>query len=314
VAPGLVERLDATELDRVLIHEWAHVQRRDDLLHMLQIVVRILAGWHPAVWWIDRRLHIEREIACDELTVAITGSPKSYAACLLKLADLTGGTRAMLTAPAMLMAPGLRARVTKIVSPHRWIGRGWSRALAGAIVLSLYLIAAGLGRLTLVEAAALARPAEARSGKAADPMPELFAAGAPAAPSQPAETGGSDRQAAARVRSDRSESAQGQPAPPPSAPPRRSPEDATPPPAPVNVVETALPVSQGAGALPGVPLGDAVSRPPEMSATPEAAESPRAPWDVAAGAGKTVGRKSKDAGVATAGFFNRFARRVAGAF
>ena len=76
VAPSLVRTLDADELDRVLIHEWAHVQRRDDLVNILQIVVRIIAGWHPALWWIDRRLRIEREIACDEMTVAITGSPK----------------------------------------------------------------------------------------------------------------------------------------------------------------------------------------------------------------------------------------------
>ena len=63
----------------MLIHEWAHVQRRDDLVNILQIVVRIIAGWHPALWWIDHRLHIEREIACDEITVAVTGSPKAYA-------------------------------------------------------------------------------------------------------------------------------------------------------------------------------------------------------------------------------------------
>jgi D-alanyl-D-alanine endopeptidase (penicillin-binding protein 7) len=76
VAPSLVERLEADELDRVLVHEWAHVQRRDDLVNLVQIAIRTLAGWHPAVWWIDRRLQAEREVACDETTVAITGAPK----------------------------------------------------------------------------------------------------------------------------------------------------------------------------------------------------------------------------------------------
>ena len=109
VAPSLVRTLDADELDRVLIHEWAHVQRRDDLVNILQIVVRIIAGWHPALWWIDRRLHIEREIACDEITVAVTGSAKAYAQCLLKLASLRGTPPAMRTAPAVF-TPGRPAR------------------------------------------------------------------------------------------------------------------------------------------------------------------------------------------------------------
>ena len=39
----------------------------------------MVAGWHPALWWIERRLHLEREIACDEIAVPLTGSAKAYA-------------------------------------------------------------------------------------------------------------------------------------------------------------------------------------------------------------------------------------------
>ena len=88
IAPALVQHLTADELDRVVIHEWAHVQRRDDLANVAQLVARVLAGWHPAVWWLDRRLQAERETACDEMAVALTGSSKVYAACLVKLAGL----------------------------------------------------------------------------------------------------------------------------------------------------------------------------------------------------------------------------------
>jgi hypothetical protein len=52
--------------------------------------------------------------------------------------------------------------------------------------------------------------------------------------------------------------------------------------------------------------------PPQRSAI--AADKPPAPWTAAAGGGAAIGRKSKDAGIATAGFFSRFARRVAGSF
>ena len=37
-------------------------------------------------------------------------------------------------------------------------------------------------------------------------------------------------------------------------------------------------------------------------------------WTAVAAGGSAIGRKSKDAGVATAGFFTRFAKRVAGSF
>ena len=48
----------------------------------------MIAGWHPAIWWLNRQIAIEREIACDQLAVAVTGSPKKYAACLMRLAAI----------------------------------------------------------------------------------------------------------------------------------------------------------------------------------------------------------------------------------
>jgi hypothetical protein len=44
------------------------------------------------------------------------------------------------------------------------------------------------------------------------------------------------------------------------------------------------------------------------------AQNSRASWTAAADGGVAIGRKSRDAGIATAGFFSRFAHRVAGSF
>ena len=93
VAPALVQHLTAAELDRVVIHEWAHVQRRDDLGNVAQLMARLVAGWHPGIWWLDRWLRAEREVACDEMAVMLTGSSKTYAACLVKLASLPLASR-----------------------------------------------------------------------------------------------------------------------------------------------------------------------------------------------------------------------------
>jgi hypothetical protein len=53
---------------------------------------------------------------------------------------------------------------------------------------------------------------------------------------------------------------------------------------------------------------------PPTQAPDVVVEQTRSPWMEVADGGAALGRKSKDAGLATAGFFTRFARRVAGSF
>jgi hypothetical protein len=167
-------------------------------------------------------------------------------------------------------------------------------------------MSAGVGRLTLVEASL---PFEALTGPAVHPRTETVVAGT-AETSKPAGLRPARRQSAARAASSQAAAA---PASSPS--PQSPPQSATPQaPAPVNTVDTTLPVTRGSDELPGVPQTAEVTRPLEPPATPEAAAPGRAPWNVAADAGKAVGRKSRDASVATAGFFSRFAKSVAGSF
>ena len=311
VAPSLVRTLDADELDRVLIHEWAHVQRRDDLVNILQIVVRIIAGWHPALWWIDRRLRIEREIACDEITVAVTGSAKSYAQCLLKLASLRGTSPAMRTAPAIFTPAGLRARVIKIVSPHASIAPAWSRSIAAAIVMSLCLISVGVGGRDVVEATALALPLVAIPDAHHHAGPRGAERAAAALPGQ------ADRPFAASDQGARRRHRLGVRTP--NRLPHHchhghhEPEPVAPPATEVaNQVDAASAAEADARPAAGEPIPTERPIPLERSEVrPEPAQSP---WSAAASGGKAVGRKSKDAGVATAGFFSRFGRRVAGSF
>lgn len=311
VAPSLLTTLEPAELDRVVIHEWAHVQRRDDLVSALQIVVRIVAGWHPAVWWIDRRLHREREIACDEMTVAVTGSPKSYAECLLKLASLKGAVRTIQGAPALFSMSGLRARLTKIVSPHRFIAPIWSRGIAAAIVSTLCITAVGVAGVELVAATALTLPV-VPTRMLATTLERLAPPVLPT-PAMPEDIKRSPRRPAVSAPFAQRTRAQ-EPARPASPPPTSKSEE---PPAPAP--------AKGVDSMPAVaePHVDSIVSPtdtlpivqsPEPAPPAVKAEQPRTPWGAAADGGVALGRKSKDAGVATAGFFSRFAKRVAGSF
>lgn len=79
--------LSASELNQILLHELAHLRRRDDWTNLIQQVVRALFFFHPAVWWIEKRIALEREMACDEAVLAETDSPRAYAECLANLAE-----------------------------------------------------------------------------------------------------------------------------------------------------------------------------------------------------------------------------------
>jgi len=149
VAPALLEQLCDADIDRIVIHEWAHVQGRDDLGNLVVLAIRVMAGWHPAVWWLDRRLRVEREMACDEMVVAVTGSARDYAACLVTLASLPLTPRSS-PVLAAASATGLRRRITAVVSQQQRASASWWPATvfgAGVLLATLSLI---VGTLRIV--------------------------------------------------------------------------------------------------------------------------------------------------------------------
>src|SRR5258707_5357457 len=83
----VLQELSAEELKVVLLHEFAHLRRFDDWTNLLQKLVRTIFFFHPAVWWIERKLSLEREMACDEVVLAETENAQAYAECLVSLAE-----------------------------------------------------------------------------------------------------------------------------------------------------------------------------------------------------------------------------------
>ena len=78
--------LSAAQLEAVIAHELAHIRRFDAFVNLFQIAVETLLFYHPAVWWLSRRLRIEREMCADELAVAATGKRLQYAQALEQIA------------------------------------------------------------------------------------------------------------------------------------------------------------------------------------------------------------------------------------
>ncbi len=74
--------LSEAQLRAVIAHELAHIRRHDIFVNLLQILVETLLFYHPAIWWLNRRIRAERELCCDEIAVSLTGNRLEYAKAL----------------------------------------------------------------------------------------------------------------------------------------------------------------------------------------------------------------------------------------
>jgi beta-lactamase regulating signal transducer with metallopeptidase domain len=74
-------------LDAVIAHELAHIRRFDLWVNLFQRLVETVLFYHPAVWWLSRRVRLAREMCCDELAVVATGQRVVYATALEQAAQ-----------------------------------------------------------------------------------------------------------------------------------------------------------------------------------------------------------------------------------
>jgi beta-lactamase regulating signal transducer with metallopeptidase domain len=141
VSTDLVATLDDEALEAIILHEHAHLQRRDDWTRLLQRVVLCVGGLHPAVRWVSRQIDLEREAACDRLVVSRTEAPLAYARSLTTAAELSarmGGLTALAAPGATAYGAGLHARMSRLLL-GRVVSRraSWTRTAASLIVVVL---------------------------------------------------------------------------------------------------------------------------------------------------------------------------------
>jgi bla regulator protein BlaR1 len=138
VPVGLLTALSPQEVEAILIHELAHIKRRDYLVNMLQSVMEILFFFNPAVLWISKLIKTERENCCDDLAVAQDQNKANYIRALVSCEEYKSSV------PPFAMAfPGgkntLLHRVKRMVS-----NRNHSLNLFEKTMLALCLVGAGL--------------------------------------------------------------------------------------------------------------------------------------------------------------------------
>ena len=121
----------AGQIKHVLLHELAHLRRRDDWTNLLQQAVKALFFFHPAIWWMERELSLSREQACDDAVLEQTADAQDYARSLALVAEKSFLRRQIALAQAVIgRAHQLTVRVTRILDPKRPLkNRGWKPAV-----------------------------------------------------------------------------------------------------------------------------------------------------------------------------------------
>jgi beta-lactamase regulating signal transducer with metallopeptidase domain len=129
---SILGEMPPAQLEMILAHELAHVRRLDFLWNLLQIAIETVLFYHPAVWWVSRRIREERENCCDQQAIAAMGNPIVYAGALVRLAEI----RCQLDqtpAPAVSMAAdggSLESRIRRVLglpvgsacNSNAWLG------------------------------------------------------------------------------------------------------------------------------------------------------------------------------------------------
>ena len=124
----------------VLIHELAHVRRRDVLQHLICRLTAALYWFHPLAWYGVRRMRLEREIACDDCVLMAGEHPCDYAA---ELVGIARQLRGIATPWAVCMASGstLEERVRSMLDRARSHGPLSVAAARSLLIVALAAIA-----------------------------------------------------------------------------------------------------------------------------------------------------------------------------
>jgi beta-lactamase regulating signal transducer with metallopeptidase domain len=103
--------LTELQLRAVIAHELAHIRRLDAFFNLFQVAAETLLFYHPAVWWLSKRIRTERENCCDDVALSVCGNPAEYARALALMEEWR-------VAPSFAMAANrgpLASRVARLL-------------------------------------------------------------------------------------------------------------------------------------------------------------------------------------------------------
>lgn len=98
VPVGLISTLPVDQVEAILIHELAHILRRDYLINLIKTLFEVIFFYHPVIWWISTVINAERENCCDDLAIMAFGREEPLRNALFNLHSLESKTISLATA------------------------------------------------------------------------------------------------------------------------------------------------------------------------------------------------------------------------
>ncbi len=116
---GTLSGVPPQQIEAILLHELAHIRRKDYLINVLQSVVEIFFFYHPAAWWISGMIREEREHICDDMVVGINKDHINYIKALTIMEELN--SKSPLLANAVTGSrKKLLSRVKRLINPAKF--------------------------------------------------------------------------------------------------------------------------------------------------------------------------------------------------
>ncbi len=150
ILPAQAAQWSSERLELVLLHELAHVKRRDCLAVMVAEIA--LAWWwfHPLAWLARRSIRRDAELAADDLVLRTGARPSVYAEHLLSIVRSLRDSHRFEPAMAMGRSSDLDGRLRALLEPRR---RGPSSPRGRGIAASLSGLALALAMMWPAQAA-----------------------------------------------------------------------------------------------------------------------------------------------------------------
>ncbi|MCI0494015.1 WG repeat-containing protein [candidate division KSB1 bacterium] len=138
------ELMTANQMKHIFLHELAHYKRNDVLISCVTTLLQIIHWFNPIIWFAFYRMRIDRELACDEMTLSRIGvaQSQSYGKTIISLLEgMTAEFRLPVAVGIIETKKHLKRRLSMIANFKK-------KPLIWSIVAAIILITVGAFALT----------------------------------------------------------------------------------------------------------------------------------------------------------------------